>query len=212
VIFCIGRPFARGLLLLRPRRTGEFIACGNSTSGLRTKPDAPGSDRADPLGNKERMEVMFKTIVWATDGSELADGALEHVRELARLHNSRIVAVHANELLRGRAGGAPLLADEPELEEKIAKQIEELRSVGIDATLTIRTGTKDVPTLIADAADEVDADLIVVATHGHGGFKAAIIGSVARALTHTAGRPVLVVPPPKATKAAFIKDEHLATV
>src|SRR5512142_2431776 len=136
---------------------------------------------------------MFKTIVWATDGSTLADGALEPVRELARLHNSRIVAVHANELLRGRAAGAPLLADEPELEEKIAKQIEELRSVGIDATLTIRTGTKDVATLIAEAADEVDADLIVVATHGHGGFTAAIIGSVARALTHTAGRPVLVV-------------------
>jgi nucleotide-binding universal stress UspA family protein len=155
---------------------------------------------------------MFKTIVWATDGSTLADGALEPVRELARLHNSRIVAVHANELLRGRAAGAPLLADEPELEEKIGKQIEELRSVGIDATLTIRTGTKDVATLIAEAADEVDADLIVVATHGHGGFTAAIIGSVARALTHTAGRPVLVVPPRKAGKAPAAKTEHLATV
>jgi hypothetical protein len=26
---------------------------------------------------------MFGTIAWATDGSELADKALEHVRELA---------------------------------------------------------------------------------------------------------------------------------
>jgi nucleotide-binding universal stress UspA family protein len=155
---------------------------------------------------------MFKTIVWATDGSELADGALEHVRELARLHNSQIVAVHANELLQGRAGGSPIFADEPELEEKIGKQVEELRTAGIDARLVIRTGTKDVAKLIAEAADEVDADLIVVATHGHGGFKAAIIGSVARALTHTAGRPVLVVPPSKATRAAAAKDERLVTV
>lgn len=154
---------------------------------------------------------MFKTIVWATDGSELADGALEHVRELARLHNSRIVAVHANELLQGRAGGSPIFADEPELEEKIGKQVEELRAVGVDARLMIRTGTKDVAKLIADAADEVDADLIVVATHGHGGFAATIIGSVARALTHTAGRPVLVVPPSKAIKAAAAKDERLVT-
>lgn len=155
---------------------------------------------------------MFKTIVWATDGSELADGALEHVRELARLHNSRIVAVHANELLQGRAGGSPIFADEPELEEKIGKQVEELRATGVDARLVIRTGTKDVAKLIADAADEADADLIVVATHGHGGFKAAIIGSVARALTHTAGRPVLVVPPSKATKAPATEDERLAKV
>ncbi len=155
---------------------------------------------------------MFKTIVWATDGSELADGALEHVRELARLHNSRIVAVHANELLQGRAGGSPVFADEPDLEKKIGKQVEELRTVGIDARLVIRTGTKDVAKLIADAADEVDADLIVVATHGHGGIAAAIIGSVARALTHTAGRPVLVVPPSKGTKAPAAKDERLVTV
>ena len=73
---------------------------------------------------------MFKTIVWATDGSELADGALDYVRELARQDGSRIVAVHANELMRGRSSGYPALADEPELEEKIRKQIEELRSVG----------------------------------------------------------------------------------
>jgi nucleotide-binding universal stress UspA family protein len=143
---------------------------------------------------------MFKTIVWATDGSELAHGALEHALELARVHDSRIVAVHANELLRGRAAGQPALADEPDLEEQIAKQVEELRSVGFDATLEIRAGSKEVATLIAEAAEDVDADLIVVGTHGRGGFKAALLGSVARALCHTATRPVLVVPPPQATK------------
>jgi hypothetical protein len=50
---------------------------------------------------------MFETIVWATAGSELADHALVSVMELARRHHSRIVAVHANELLKGRFGGAP---------------------------------------------------------------------------------------------------------
>jgi nucleotide-binding universal stress UspA family protein len=139
---------------------------------------------------------MFKTIVWATDGSELADIALDQVRELAREDGAKIVAVHANELMRGRSSGYPALADEPELEEKIGKQIEELRSVGVDATLVIRTGNRGVATLIAEAADEVDADLIVVATHGHGGLAAALMGSVARALCHTAQRPLLVVPPP----------------
>jgi nucleotide-binding universal stress UspA family protein len=155
---------------------------------------------------------MFTTIVWATDGSELADRALEHVRELARLLGSRIVAVHANELLRGRPSGHPALADEPELEEKIGKQIEELRRVGVDATLVIRTGNKDVATLIAEAADEADADLIVVATHGHGGFKTALMGSVARALCHTSITPVLVIPPVRTPKQPAAKDDHLAAV
>jgi len=155
---------------------------------------------------------MFKTIVWATDGSELADVALDHVRELAREGGSRIVAVHANELMHGRAAGYPALADEPELERKIGKQIAGLRSVGIDATLVVRTGTKSVAALIAEAADEIDADLIVVATHGAGGFKATVMGSVARALCHTAERPVLVIPPAWMPEQAAAKGDRLAAV
>ena len=155
---------------------------------------------------------MFKTIVWATDGSELADVALDHVRELAREDGASIVAVHANELMRGRSQGYPALADEPELEAKIGKQIEELRSVGIDAKLVIRTGNESIAALIAEAADEVDADLIVVATHGAGGLTAALMGSVARALCHTARRPLLVIPPVKKPQQTAATHEHLAAV
>ena len=154
---------------------------------------------------------MFKTIVWATDGSELADSALDFVRNLAHEDGSRIVAVHANELMRGRSTGYAALADEPELEEKIAKQVAELRSAGIDATLEIRGDTKNVATLIAEAAEEVDADLIVVATHGSGGLKTALMGSVARALCHTAKRPVLVIPPTRELEREVARDDKLAT-
>jgi nucleotide-binding universal stress UspA family protein len=155
---------------------------------------------------------MFKTVVWATDGSELADGALDFVRELARQDGSRIVALHANELMRGRSGGYPALADEPELEAKIGKQIEELRSVGIDATFETRSGTTAVATLIAEAAKDLDADLIVVATHGAGGLTVALMGSVARALCHTAETPVLVIPPAKKSEQPAAKDGRLAAV
>jgi nucleotide-binding universal stress UspA family protein len=141
------------------------------------------------------METMFETIVWATDGSELADAALDTVLGLARIHGSKIVAVHANELLPGRYGGAPLLADEPDMREKIDRTVAELRRTGFDAKLEVRSGSSDVALLIERAAADVDADLIVVGTHGHGGFTAAIMGSVARSLCHKAHRPVLVVPP-----------------
>jgi len=138
---------------------------------------------------------MFGTIVWATDGSELADRALEHVPKLAELDGSRIVVVHGNELFTGRAGGAPLLADEPEIREKLEGQVEELRSAGFDASLEIRSGSGHAAKLIEGAAEDVGAGLIVVGTHGRGGVTAALMGSVARALCHTARRPVLVVPP-----------------
>jgi nucleotide-binding universal stress UspA family protein len=156
--------------------------------------DAANSDRVDDFRVNERTETMFETIAWATDGSELADRALEQVRDLAEIHGSRIVAVHANELLAGRYGGAPLLADEPELAEKIAGQVDELRAAGFDAKLEVRTGGQDVAKLVAHAAEEAGADLIVVGTHGRGGVTAAVMGSVARALCHTSHLPVLVVP------------------
>jgi nucleotide-binding universal stress UspA family protein len=138
---------------------------------------------------------MFETIVWATDGSDLADGALEHAVALARFHRSKIIAVHANQLLIGGYGGGPLSVDEPAMREKIAQQVEELQAAGLDAELEIRSGSHDVSALIARAADDVHADLIVVGTHGHGGLASALMGSVARGLCHHAHQPVLVVPP-----------------
>jgi nucleotide-binding universal stress UspA family protein len=150
---------------------------------------------------------MFETIVWATDGSELADRALPYVKELARLHHAKIVAVHANELLRGRFGGAPVLADEPDLRDKVERQVEELIGEGFEAELEVKSGSGEVPDLIAAAARDVGADVIVVGTHGHGGFKATILGSVARGLLHAACCPVLSIPPAREVIEATRKRE-----
>ena len=49
---------------------------------------------------------MFDTIVWATDGSEQADAALGLVVELARVHRSKIVALHLDQHFLGGAGRA----------------------------------------------------------------------------------------------------------
>lgn len=137
---------------------------------------------------------MFETIVWATDGSELANRALETVKNLAAIHDSKVVAVHVNELLPGVYGGAPTHADDPELRQQIAGQVDELFAEGVNASLEIRTGGRDVATQIAEAAEDFDADLIVVGTHGRSAVGAAVWGSVAKGLCHASRRPVLVVP------------------
>jgi nucleotide-binding universal stress UspA family protein len=160
-------------------------------------------DRADGILKASRKGAeMFETIVWATDGYEFADRALTTVTELARIHNSKIVAVHANKLIPSRYGTTPTLAAEPDLRDKIAHQVARLEAEGYVAELRIVTGSYDVARLIADAAADVDAGLIVAGTHGYGGFKAAVVGSVARALLHASTCPVLVVPPEREVAVA----------
>ena len=175
--------------------------CGKSACGLRLAPMRRDGFRADPRYSKGKDGTHVQD-------DRLGNRRLRPGRQRPRPGARAGPARRLEDRRRARERAAPrprrrarLLADEPELEEKIEKRIEELRSVGLDATLEVRSGTKDVATLIAEAAEDVDADLIVVATHGNGGLTAALMGSVARALCHTARRPLLVVPPPpKAAK------------
>jgi len=154
---------------------------------------------------------MFETIVWATDGSELADHALATVENLAAIHDSKVVAVHVDELRAGRYGGASLRADEAELRQQIAGQVDDLFAGGLNVSLEVRTGYRDVATQIAEAAEDFDADLIVIGTHGRGAVAGAIWGSVAKSLCHTAHRPVLVVPRPRPAERSSDEPEQLTT-
>jgi nucleotide-binding universal stress UspA family protein len=47
--------------------------------------------------------------------------------------------------------------------------------------------------MIIHVADEVDADVIVVGSHGRGWFKRVVIGSISEYVLHHSSRPVLVV-------------------
>jgi nucleotide-binding universal stress UspA family protein len=138
---------------------------------------------------------MFKTIIWATDGSEAADAALPYAKSLAEGAGHKLVVVHSKELLRGRAGGWPMYANEDELLAKIHRQADELRSAGLDVTLRIETGAAPgAAHMIADAAREVDADVVVVGTRGHTAIGGLLLGSVTQRLLHIAPCPVLAVP------------------
>jgi nucleotide-binding universal stress UspA family protein len=46
------------------------------------------------------------------------------------------------------------------------------------------------------AAEELDASLVIVGTHGRTGIARAVLGSVADKILRTVHRPTLVVPPP----------------
>ncbi len=154
---------------------------------------------------------MFDRIIWATDGSEAADRALPYAKALAEGPGRTLVVVHCKELLIGRAGGYPVLADEEELQEKIRRQVAELHEQGLDATLQIITaaGTHG-PHAIADLARELDADAIVVGTRGHSPVAGLLLGSVTQRLLHIAPCPVIAVPAGIPTTPAGAGKEEVA--
>jgi nucleotide-binding universal stress UspA family protein len=111
---------------------------------------------------------MFETIIWPTDGSDLSDSGLALVTELARVHCSKIIALHVDERFGGgHFARGPMLVDEDRIRRKIEWQVEELREAGFDAELEIAVTYRYNPaTSIAEAAADLGADLIVVVSRG----------------------------------------------
>jgi nucleotide-binding universal stress UspA family protein len=138
---------------------------------------------------------MFKTVVWATDGSDSADRALPYAKELAAEMHGRLVAVFADERFVGRSSPYAGEAAADELKAKIHEQVEQARAEGLEASFRILPGLMPGPAhLIADAAREEGADAIVVGPRGHGAVTSLVLGSVTQRLLHIAPCPVLVIP------------------
>ena len=148
---------------------------------------------------------MFKTVLWATDGSETAARALPYALELAEPHSAKLVVAHVREIFVGRGGGYPVLADESELRDRIAEQVQSLQSDGLDATFIVRTCSANHSVrAMVEIAHEVDADVIVVGTHGYGRVAGLLLGSFTQGLLHQGVCPVLAIP----TGSAVETPEH----
>jgi nucleotide-binding universal stress UspA family protein len=145
---------------------------------------------------------VFDTIVWATDGSELADAALPLAKDLVQQTGAKLVVVHVDELMGGRAAGYPVEVNEDQLQAKVRACVEDLRRDGIDAELRLATVTAGgAAHVIADLARDAGADLIVTGTRGHGALAGLLLGSVTHRLLHISPCPVLAVPPPQREQA-----------
>ena len=143
---------------------------------------------------------MFKKVIWATDGSEAADRAMSLAKTIAAEAQAPLLAVYCEEFtMPGKGGGSvPVHANEDELESKVEKQVAELSSDGISATLeSTRSKVGGAAHAIAEVAAREQADLIVVGTRGHTAIAGLLLGSVTQRLLHISPCPVLAVPPPR---------------
>jgi len=137
---------------------------------------------------------LFDTIVWATDGSQTADRALEVAKTLAHEHGASLVVVHVAQHYATKTGLA-VYADEDVVKAKLEETVQQLSNDGFRPTLKIvdHVGPQPAHT-IADIAREVGADLVVIGTRGHGPIAGLVLGSVVLRLLHISPCPVVAVP------------------
>lgn len=153
---------------------------------------------------------MYRTLIWSTDGSTGAAAALREALGIADANGARIVAVHCDQRLDGRAGGWPALPDEDDARLRIHRQVQELRDAGVDIELVIRRSHAEAADVVAAIAKEHHADAIVCGTRGLGAFSGAILGSFTQRLLHVSPCPVVAVPEHLAAEAPARREQVTA--
>jgi len=157
---------------------------------------------------------MLARILCATDGSEHADRALRYATQLASQPGAELHIVHVIEKLTvGRLAGQNVFLNEAEIKSKITQQTAEITDgQGVNTTLHATKGNANrLAQRIAEIADNVDADVIVIGTHGHAPIAGLLLGSVTAQLLHVAHRPVLALPPTGNPQQTDAQPERLGS-
>lgn len=138
-------------------------------------------------------------ILVPLDGSELAEAILEPVSALARASDATLVLAHviASSLLPGGTlplGPVDTARVRTQAEAYLEGAAERVRAAGLQAD--VHLVERETPAAaIPEMADEVGADLIALATHGYGGLRRMVLGSVADKVLRASRRPLLVMRP-----------------
>ena len=147
---------------------------------------------------------MYARILIASDGSDLADRAIEHGLQLAKLAGSEVTIVTVTEPVTIVGGGYASIAGGvidplPELieaQEKAARELLDRASKkaaeqGVSAK-TILVDNSFAAEGIVATANEIGAELIIMGSHGRRGLNRLLLGSQTNnVLAHTK-IPVLV--------------------
>lgn len=143
---------------------------------------------------------MYREILVPVDGSPLSERALRYAIPIAERHGARLtlLQVVAPILPAIAGGGAPVRdpaldaewADEDRRAvERVAKRARKQTAVQVDVVFRRGRAAQE----IAEYAKDQSIDLVVMCTHGRGGFERLWLGSVADALLRQLTVPTLLV-------------------
>lgn len=143
------------------------------------------------------MSVIGDVLV-GLDGSPEAAAALRWAGRFASAIGSHLVLVH------GWERGGALLGEEARhptvdaMEADVCASLRELAGRELDDGALVadcRAVRGEIPSRLAKEARRIGADLVVVGSHGAGGARRRLLGSVSGRLVERPAHPVVIVPP-----------------
>jgi len=149
----------------------------------------------------QKQTSVFRHILAAVDFSPASQRALSEAFALTACNDAQLSVVHVLQA----DWRYEMLENPPEIEleridarQRLQKLIDELCPEPKIESILFKHGP--IPRAILSVAADVAADLVVVGTHGRGGFSKFALGSVSEELLHLAPCPVMTVGPKAAPK------------
>jgi len=135
---------------------------------------------------------MYNTILVTLDGTPTDRAIIEHVKQLAKLANSRLVLLHVADGWAARTYGPDAVS--PEIAEDIAylgRVRAEFQSAGIPTEAELAYG--EPVTEIIKWVEQKGCDLVAMSTHGHRFLADLFLGTTASRVQHSVRVPVLLL-------------------
>lgn len=145
----------------------------------------------------EHRDKVLRQILIATDGSETAEKAADFGVQIAGLSGAKVYAVYIIDttpyysIPLDQVWSKEVYEQLETMGNEITSNVEKAaKAAGLEAESIVLKG--DPAKRIVDFAEEQNVDMIVVGSHGIGGFERLVIGSVSEKVVRHAKVPVLV--------------------
>ncbi|MBI5300740.1 MAG: universal stress protein [Chloroflexi bacterium] len=141
---------------------------------------------------------MYRKILVPLDGSKIAEGVLPHAKALAYSEGAELILLNVasnpgmDYLFADPGLAASVVEEQQQRSKKYMSEIQEqLRSEGFHVSVLLRDGP--VAEVILISAEEAQADVIAMSTHGRTGPARWLLGSVADRVVRNSKIPVLLI-------------------
>jgi nucleotide-binding universal stress UspA family protein len=204
------------MLLVRPAEDLGNAAEATPAVEVTSQPAPPKPEVPTPR--------RFAHMLIAVDGSTIADDAARRACELASLHGAKVTLlrvvrppIHTTSAYMPhmmRLNREEVERRETEATVQLQELASQLREDGLRVGERVVVDYHPAEAILREA-DDLDADVIALATRGHGGFKRLVLGSVADKVIRGSILPVFVVPAHVAESLEDEKqreEEHAITV
>ena len=137
---------------------------------------------------------MYSHILVPLENSPADDTVVAHVAKLAQKSGGRVSLIHVADGYVARNYDQLKLAPSQEMLEDVEylnKRENELKSLNVVTSAHLAWG--EPADEIIKFAEDMNCDLIAMATHGHGLVADFVLGSVTRSVRHRTNIPVLLI-------------------